>query len=160
MKCVQCDETMRTKVDDLYHYVSSGLSNVWLEGVEVSTCPNCGETEAAIPRIEHLHKPIATEIVEQTTRLTGEEVRFLRKYLGLSGGDFSRRIDVTPTQLSRWERGHEKMSRMAERLLRLMVATELPVKNYSTELFDRIEEGRRSEKRVIKETPRGWSVAA
>ena len=109
---------------------------------------------------EQLHKAIATEIVEQTTRLTGEEVRFLRKYLGLSGGDFSRRIDVTPTQLSRWERGHEKMSRMAERLLRLMVATELPVKNYSTELFDRIEEGRRSEKRVIKETPRGWSVAA
>ena len=160
MKCMQCGGEMVTKRETLFHYTASGLSNVFLADVEVSKCAECDEFEVAIPRVEQLHKVLATSIAEQTSRLAPEEIRFLRKYLGLSGEDFARRMGVTASTVSRWERGHEKMSDMAERLLRLMIATEVPVKNYSTELFDRIEEAPRSERRIIRSTERGWASEA
>lgn len=159
MKCLSCGAKMVTTTEPLFHYTVSGLSNVYLANVDISRCRKCHEEEVAIPRIEQLHKALATVIVKQTSRLAAEEIRFLRKTMGLSGADFARRIDVTASQVSRWERGHETMSHMAERLLRLMVVTESPVMDYSTELFERIaEDVPRSQKRVMAKTAGGWQA--
>lgn len=136
MKCLQCDKDMVETVED-YDY-SSVLPGIVLHGITVARCP-CGEDELEIPRIDQLHRQIAFAVATKESRLTPAELRFLRKYLGLSGVDFARRVTVGATQLSRWENGKETMSEMAERLVRLMVLTEAPRDSYTLDFFDRIE---------------------
>src|SRR5262249_13942609 len=53
-------------------------------------------------------------LARQRARLRPEEVRFLRKYLSLSGPDFARIMDAAPETVSRWETGRQQMSLMAE----------------------------------------------
>jgi putative zinc finger/helix-turn-helix YgiT family protein len=118
-------------------YVACGLPHVTLVGVEVRRCAACGEHEVVIPKIEQLHRVIAHAVITQRARLTGAEVRFLRKYLGWSGVDFARHMGVTAESVSRWENDREPMSPTADRLVRLMVVTREPVSSYSLdELVD------------------------
>jgi putative zinc finger/helix-turn-helix YgiT family protein len=134
MRCLVCGTPMDTRREN-YQYTASGLPHVTLEQVEVSRCPHCGETEVAIPRIEALHRAIATALVRKRARLAPEEIRFLRKSLGWSGVDFAARMGTTPETVSRWEQGKTPMGIIADRLLRLLVVTQAPVQDYSTDLL-------------------------
>jgi putative zinc finger/helix-turn-helix YgiT family protein len=118
-----------------YQYTASGLPYVTLQQAEVSRCPNCGETEVAIPYIEALHRAIATALVRKPARLAPEEIRYLRKYLGWSGVDFAAHMGTAPETVSRWEQGKTPIGTIADRLLRLLVVTQLPVRDYSPDLL-------------------------
>jgi DNA-binding transcriptional regulator YiaG len=109
---------MTAQVRD-HHFVESGLDNVWLEGLTVHVCPN-GHELLAIPAMAKLHRALALAIVESGQRLGPPEVKFLRKYLGLSNQDFAKVMNVSESQASRWANGDE-MGGSAERLLRLLV---------------------------------------
>lgn len=115
-----------------HRYVESGLPNVVLVGVEVRRCPKCGEQALSIPHVEELHKTLAMELVHERTRLAPYEIRFLRKWLGLSGVDFARRMGVEPATVSRWERTEnpQPMGPVAERLLRMLVVHGQQVDEY------------------------------
>lgn len=134
MKCLQCGTRMRTGREN-YRYDAGGLSNVTLVGVQVSRCPSCGESEVSIPNIEGLHKSLALLFARKQARLTPEEIRFLRKYLGFSGADFAEHVGVTPETVSRWEQGAKAMGPVAERLLRWMVLTRQPLSHYPLDLL-------------------------
>ncbi len=121
---------MRTKREN-YSYTASGLPHVTLVGVEVRRCGACGEHEVVIPRIEELHRVMALTVIRKPNRLTGDEARFLRKYLGWSGVDFARHMGVQPETVSRWENGKESMGPVADRLLRSFVLLQQPVRDYS-----------------------------
>jgi putative zinc finger/helix-turn-helix YgiT family protein len=112
-------------------YEMSGLRSVVLVGVPVARCGQCGEVEVGIPGIEALHRAIAGALIAKPARLAPEEVRFLRKHLGLSSADFAAHMGTTPEAVSRWERGRAQMGPVADRLLRTLVALEKPVKDYS-----------------------------
>jgi transcriptional regulator with XRE-family HTH domain len=75
----------------------------------------------------------AHAIIGKRERLTPAEIRFLRKYLGWSGGDFAAHIGSTPETVSRWEHGSASMGVTADRLLRLMVASRQPAADYALE---------------------------
>lgn len=137
MRCLNCGAAMETRREN-YHYTGCGLPHVTLQGVEVSRCPRCGETEVAIPHIEALHRAIATALVRKPGKLAPEEVRFLRKSLGWSGADFAAHMGVTPETVSRWEHGSSAMGPTAERLLRLLVVHMAPVQDYSADLLTEI----------------------
>jgi putative zinc finger/helix-turn-helix YgiT family protein len=122
MNCARCGALMRTNREN-YLYRESGLTYVTLVGVEVGRCPRCGEHEAVIPKIEQLHSAIATAIARKVPRLVSEEVRFLRKHLGWSGGEFAAHLGVSRETVSRWETGAAAMGPVAERLLRLAALT-------------------------------------
>src|SRR6266496_2311100 len=130
MTCTVCGGPMKTRREN-YRYDSSGLSSVTLHGIEVSRCPKCGGTEVAIPAIDQLHRAIAGALIRKRARLAPPEIKFLRKSLGWSGTDFAQRMGSTPETISRWEHGKMPMAPSAERLLRLMVATEAPVTDYT-----------------------------
>src|SRR5262245_53951997 len=102
MNCMECGAPMVTRPEN-YRYRESGLPYVTLTGIRISRCDACGNFEVSIPRIEALHRAIAKILIEKMTRFTGAEIRFLRKSLGLSGADFSRRMGVTVETVSRWE---------------------------------------------------------
>lgn len=131
--CLICGASMRSSRENV-PYDERNLPGMTLVGMTVRRCPECGEREVEIPAIEKLHAVIASVLVRAPGRLTGAEIRYLRKYLGLSGRDFARKIRVTPETVSRWETGREKMSPSAEVALRLLVQVAKPVAQYPFDL--------------------------
>jgi putative zinc finger/helix-turn-helix YgiT family protein len=130
--CSQCGKPMKVGRENV-KYDASGLPGITLENIEVRRCPGCGEYEVVIPRLEELHALIATAILQKSARLTGDEIRYLRKFLGWSGADFARMIGAKPETVSRWETGNAAMGVQADRLLRLMVAHLKPVQDYGAD---------------------------
>lgn len=100
-----------------YHFVESGLNNVYLVGITVRTCSDCKEDLPEIPNISRLHDKIAETIATKPAELTGEEIRFLRKNLGLKAEEFAKHLGTTSVSLSRWENGHD-VSKENDKLIR------------------------------------------
>jgi putative transcriptional regulator len=101
-----------------------------LVNVPVHRCTACGDFEVEIPLIVQLNQALADALIRQPSRLTGAEIRFLRKALGWSGVDFARHMGVDAATVSRWEAG-QRMGASAERLLRLAVSVGTPAQDYS-----------------------------
>lgn len=102
MICFSCGEETDTNIVP-HRYEESGLDYVVLLGVEERSCDGCGENELVLPRIAELHRVIARGVAEKEGRLEGQEVRFLLKFLGLSGANFAKSIGVSAETFSRWE---------------------------------------------------------
>ena len=105
-----------------YRYHESGLSNVILKGIEVADCPKCGTSDAIIPRMAKIHRAIAQALANSPARLTGEQLRFLRKHLGLSGEQLGRYLHTDRTKISKWEHGEDRIGPATDRLVRLLAA--------------------------------------
>jgi putative zinc finger/helix-turn-helix YgiT family protein len=161
MKCIVCGAEMKTGREN-FRYDACGLPGVTLMGVKVSRCPECGEYEVAIPQIEDLHQAITHEVIRKTRPLDAMEIRYLRKYLGWSGVDFAKRMGTSPETVSRWETGAVPMGAIADRLLRLMVATRDPVSDYSLDLLAMIakEKPLKPVQLGLKMDEEGWHAEA
>lgn len=120
-ECTNCGEELTFERRN-YRYTESGISNVVLQGIEVADCPKCGNSEVIIPRMAKLHRAIARALANSPARLTGEQLRFLRKHLGLSGDQLGRYLHTDKTKISKWERGQDRIGPATDRLVRLLVA--------------------------------------
>jgi putative zinc finger/helix-turn-helix YgiT family protein len=158
-KCAECGAAMKSGIEN-YKYNESGLPYVTLEGVEVRRCPKCGEVEVVIPRIEELHRGIATTLIEKAERFAGAEVRFLRKYLGFSGADFAPVMGVTASTVSRWENDQEPIGPQADRLLRMMVATRPPLREYPLDNLARVTSEPKASKVRMRVSKGAWAATA
>jgi putative zinc finger/helix-turn-helix YgiT family protein len=156
-KCRICGKAEMAVRTETYLYTESGLPNVALVGVEVRRCPSCGYHELVLPRVTELHRTIAHAVIHKRSRLSGTEVRYLRKYLGWSGADFARHVGVDPSTVSNWENDKDPIGSASDRLLRLMVAHGAPVDDYSLDELTKIENEHRPplELRVAPKA-RGW----
>ena len=123
VNCPNCGQEHETFMGE-YQYVESGLDNVIIEGIEIFKCP-CGEYSALIPHILELHKTIAKCLIEQMHPLSGKEIRFLRKNMGIKAMNFARILGVDNATVSRWENGKEKHSDIVDRFIRLIYANEM-----------------------------------
>lgn len=133
MKCVLCGSKMGLKKAELFHYSLSGLSSVYLKGIQVHKCLNkdCDDELISIPNIDELHQLLAQKIASQVNALRPEEIRFLRTHLGFSGIDFAKVMGVTSETVSRWEKGSVNMKEATERLLRVLILSNTgPFRNY------------------------------
>src|SRR5262249_34268170 len=81
-----------------------------------------------VPDVMALEAAMAVARVTVSTKLSGEEIRFLRKALGMKAVDLAKFLDVTPETFSRWENGAIPISTNAERILRLRVVHALRLK--------------------------------
>src|SRR5260370_23533081 len=126
-RCRGCGPPTEVRREN-YKYDASGLDNIALENIEVRHCPKCGERQALIPTLGELHKSIALALAEKRERLLPKEIRFLRKYLGLSGSDFAAKIGVDPPTESRYESTSDPqpMKTQTESVLRLTVISQAP----------------------------------
>lgn len=160
-KCRTCGKAELSGRPETYLYTESGLPNVVLVGVEVRRCPSCGHHELVLPRVTELHRTIAHAVIHKRARLSGPEVRFLRKYLGWSGADFARHVGVDPSTVSNWENDKDPIGPASDRLLRLMVAHGAPVEDYSLEELTKIENERQPPIEVrVSPKARGWEQVA
>ncbi len=117
--CRQFAEARRATLRKPYHFVDCGLPNVYLAGIRYFVCRKCGKRAAEIPAVKQLLTNIAAAVVEQEGRLTGAEIRFLRKRLGKKAAEFGGIIGVSPEQVSRWENDSNPPEKSAEKLIRL-----------------------------------------
>jgi putative zinc finger/helix-turn-helix YgiT family protein len=156
-KCWTCGKAEMTVRQETYLYKESGLPNVVLVGVDVRRCPSCGHHDVVLPRVTELHRTIAHAVIHKPARLSGAEVRYLRKYLGWSGADFARHVGVDPSTVSNWENDKDPIGPSSDRLLRLMVAHGSPIDEYPLEELTKIENERRPPLEVrVAPKPRGW----
>ena len=107
-----------------YHYRLSGLDNVYLVGIKLYRCGRCEADSPVIPKIQDLHELIARELARKPARLTGKEVRFLRKQAGFPARHFAALIGVSPEHLSRFENGKLRhVGKGTDRVVRFVSVT-------------------------------------
>lgn len=101
-----------------YQFRESGLDNVVLQGVDIVKCSACGDEQVVIPHMNDLMRTIALAVVCKPYGLRGEEIRFLRKYLRMTGEQFSRLLHIDKTTLSKWENNDDKVGSQSDLLVR------------------------------------------
>jgi len=119
-KCIHCGGGLKTIEDHPYHYTESGLDHVWLTGVLQYRCEKCGESSVEIPGINRLHLLIGKNIVRKKELLTGSEVRFLRKEIGMKSKDMAVALSIKPETYSRWENGKQTIAACHDKGLRMI----------------------------------------
>lgn len=118
--CANCGRPV-TAAPANYRYSECGLPNVILQGVTLAACRKCGHENVSIPRPAKVHRAIARALANSPARLTGAELRFLRKHLGLNGAGFARFLHTDKTKISKWETGQDRIGPATDRLVRLLV---------------------------------------
>jgi DNA-binding transcriptional regulator YiaG len=93
---------------------------VILKDVSLIECGECENIDPIIPDLNGLMHVIAFAVVSHPCKLRDYEIRFLRKYVGMSGREFARLLDIDYTTLSKWENGQE-IGSQSDRLIRLLV---------------------------------------
>ena len=119
-QCSKCGKEARVTRGS-YRFRESGLPNVILQGIEIIQCPACGNEDPIILRLNRLMRVLALSLVSKPYRLRGEDIRFLRKYLGKTGEEFAGLIHVDKTTLSKWENNDDRVGNQSDRLIRLLV---------------------------------------
>lgn len=150
-----------------YHFVNSGLPNVYLAGIKSWACKKCEYQEADIPAIEGLLTAIAESLVKKPGVLTGQEVRFLRKELGKKSADFASLINKTPEHYSKLENGQLPLTEDTDKLVRLSYTMLSGNKKLMQSISDHAEEwltsihGTRNEKilAIRKPRQRAWLIS-
>lgn len=120
MRCPSCNAELTPKLGD-HHYTESGLDNVYLHRVEIFEC-TCGELVVSIPNLPALHDLIARNLLSKKSLLSGKEIRFLRKNLGLTALALAKVLGVNNATVSRWEHDEHPIQEPTDRLLRLVYA--------------------------------------
>jgi len=115
-----------------YRFEECGLP-VELMRIEMIKCPECGSVDPVIPNVDGLMTAIALEVICSPSLLHGEEIRFLRKYIGKSAQEFSRLLHVDHTHLSKVENNRVEVGPRLDKLVRFVVI------NLSSDLKDTID---------------------
>jgi DNA-binding transcriptional regulator YiaG len=107
-------------VEKPYRFVGSGLGNVYLVGVKYWICSVCKRQAADIPSLNPLLASIARLLVEKSSPLIGEQVRFLRKRLAKQSKEFAAMIGITPERYSTMEASKLKLAEGRDKLVRII----------------------------------------
>jgi DNA-binding transcriptional regulator YiaG len=99
---------------------------VVLERIEVVKCPHCGNVDPIIPNLNDLMHAIALLIICHPCKLTGEELRFLRKYAGKTQEEFGRLIHLDKTHVSKMENSQVPVGDQTDKLVRFVVLNSSP----------------------------------
>jgi putative zinc finger/helix-turn-helix YgiT family protein len=153
MKCIECGSEMTTKKENVPF---AALPGTVLVGVDVSRCRTCGAYEVAIPAIEKLMHILAAVVIRKPARLVGAEVRFLRKYLGYSSGDFAKRIGSAPSTVSKWENDAQPIGLHSDLLLRAMVALDKKIDSYTSDAFIEISDEMEKPRYAMRPAAKTW----
>ncbi len=106
-----------------YKFTGSGLKNVLLIGVELVKCKKCGNVDPIIPDMKGLMQCLALAVLEKPWKLSGDEIRYLRKYLRMTAQEFGGYIGVDKTTVSKWENDRDQVGESSDKLIRAITLT-------------------------------------
>jgi putative zinc finger/helix-turn-helix YgiT family protein len=151
-----------------YHFLDSGLLNVYLIGVKYWICAKCGAQSAEIPAPEQLMNVIGECVVMKPGILTGQEIKFLRKRVGKKAADFAALINKTPEHFSKLETGTLPLQEPTDKLIRLTYGLLSQDKGLLVRVAPKVEEwlnaidpGKKPPASIrIKKAGKSWSRGA
>ena len=100
----------------MYRYTESGLRNIWLVNGFVMKRTPYGKA-VSIRDLEGLHRYIGSVIARQPG-LSGPELRFLRKEMGMSQRALAEFVGTSEQNISLWER-RGRVPQAADRIIKL-----------------------------------------
>ena len=121
-ECSSCSAPATLARGD-YQFTNCGLKNVLLIGVELIKCSNCGNIDPVISNMRDLMQSLALAVVKKPWKLSGDEIRYLRKYLRMTAEEFSRHVGVDKTTISKWENDKDLVGESSDRLIRALALT-------------------------------------
>jgi DNA-binding transcriptional regulator YiaG len=86
----------------------------------VPVCAN-GHRELALDAVNEYERRAAIAVLREAGEIGGEEIRFARRVVGLTQTELAKRLDVRQETVSRWENGHEAISRVSRLALLAVV---------------------------------------
>jgi putative zinc finger/helix-turn-helix YgiT family protein len=102
-----------------------GIPLVIYNAVHAHTCQHCGLVTYSIPFPERLAAAAAVCRAKMPEKLSGNEIRFIRKALKLPAKDMSDVLQVAPETFSRWENDKAPINPTSEKLLRILAGLRL-----------------------------------
>ena len=117
-KCSNCAADCSVEKGE-FLFLEFGLP-LLLQEIQVVRCSECGEEDPIIPNLNGLMKSVALHVLSAERRLTGLEIRFLRKYIGLSSKQFAKKLGCDHTNLSKYENDKLTISPSKDRLIRMI----------------------------------------
>jgi DNA-binding transcriptional regulator YiaG len=142
-----------------YHFDRCGLDYIYLIGIERLACPRCGASYPIIPRMAELHRVIAGIVIEKPAELSGQEVRYLRSWIGVQAKEFAKWIGCDPAYLSRIENGHHAaLGESADKLVRVYAMThkEKMAAEEISERLQRASKRRKARQRCFRFVGQRW----
>jgi DNA-binding XRE family transcriptional regulator len=99
-----------------------GMHVELIDVVHNLVCETCGTVlRTDIPNLPGLIAAVAIGRSKADRKLSGQEIRFLRKALDETAKELAEHLDVTEETVSRWENDRLAISNSVERMLRLRV---------------------------------------
>ena len=120
-----CIHDMDSAVMAQYETRELGIPLLIFQSVHLKTCKRCGHTSHAIPYPDRLIAAAAVGRAKVPAKLTGNEIRFLRKALEMSSKDLSSALGVAAETFSRWENDKAPMNPSIEKMLRIFTGIKL-----------------------------------
>lgn len=95
------------------------------DSVEQKVCTQCGKSlGVVVPKSHELLEIVAISRSCNPWRLSGADIRFLRKSIGLKAKQLAEFLGLTPQFFSKVENGHRPLNPALDMLLRLRVCNE------------------------------------
>lgn len=144
-----------------FHYRAAGLSCVYLLN-GVRTRDGSRGHSFHIQNIQHLHKTIASTLVDKLFPLTPNEFRFLRNELGLSRPELGTILGVSQETINGWEYSITSIPWTADASLRKHYLDNFSNHEYRHPSFSRVRTGkpREMEIHLIFSKIDGWQVCS
>lgn len=114
--------------------------------IDVPMKKMCGEWVIDIDMIE-LQLVVLRYLAYKPTRLTKDELRFIRKFLALTTSDFGKLFGVTHAAVLQWENGRRRLTPSTEFCIRLRILSHLRAKDkefrnlYNTVSLEKLSQG-------------------
>lgn len=118
MRCKCKNGMMERSVKPEHVEDLGGLVVKVLNAVVVQRCSACGEEMTGIPDLQGLARAAAMARAQSHERLTGKEVRFIRRALDMKQKEFAAAMDLSAEHVSRWENDHNGIGAASEKLVR------------------------------------------
>lgn len=149
--CANCGaKNVERVILEAYNYNGLGLPIVVSRSVIRTSCATCEQQSHTIPDLGGLKAAVAVSIVADPSKLSGQQIKFLRKAMGLKAIEFAKRIDLAAETISRLENDKIDLSGPLELKLRMIVIDALHAKAPGIDIdisaFAKIASGARSPK--------------
>ncbi len=86
---------------------------------------NGNEISTAVPDVKGLEAALAVARISIPAKLSGKEIKFVRRVLGKKANELAKQLDITPEHFSRIENGNAALTTNTERIFRWHILREL-----------------------------------
>jgi putative zinc finger/helix-turn-helix YgiT family protein len=118
MRCSCKNGLMERSVKPEHIEDLGGLVVKVFNAVVVQRCSDCGEEMIGIPDMQGLARAAAMARAQSPERLSGKEVRFIRRALDMTQKEFADAMELSAEHISRWENDHKGIGAASEKLVR------------------------------------------